>query len=270
MNRQDVKQMQILLLQDLIFLDKICKENSIEYFLSTGSLLGAIRHEGFIPWDDDLDVMMTRENYEKYISCVDRYCDEIHANATYHNDAFMPTIYSHLVDRRAKFYIEEKGSDSDYLHIDIYVCDYIKESFWANTKLTNLLVLIFTRIFCYRRGYKSVNKHLRIMKKLAIALGLVIFRNTSDEQMEKKILGLVQSKEPTSTMAPIASPYGFMKEQFPATYYTTLIHHKFENYEVPISKYYDEVLRKLYGNYMIPPSDDVQYQDIEKYTFQKL
>ena len=56
------------LLEILDDFDTFCKESNIEYSLAYGTLLGAVRHKGFIPWDDDLDVMMTRENYNKFLS----------------------------------------------------------------------------------------------------------------------------------------------------------------------------------------------------------
>lgn len=65
-----LKDLQNLIFQLLAELDEICKEHNIEYWLEAGTLLGAVRHGGFIPWDDDIDISMTRDNYEKFISII--------------------------------------------------------------------------------------------------------------------------------------------------------------------------------------------------------
>ena len=71
----------ILKLQDkildiMVYIDKFCKEHEITYYLMGGSALGAMRHGGFIPWDDDLDIFMTYDNYVKFLNCCDKYLDK--------------------------------------------------------------------------------------------------------------------------------------------------------------------------------------------------
>ena len=71
----DIKEIQSIALNILKYIDKVCKENKIRYFLVGGTLLGAIRHKGFIPWDDDIDIFMDYQNYQKFMDCCDKYLD---------------------------------------------------------------------------------------------------------------------------------------------------------------------------------------------------
>ena len=66
MSVNDIKQVQKKILEIMMYIDKICKANGIAYYIMGGTALGAVRHQGFIPWDDDLDIFMTPENYEKF------------------------------------------------------------------------------------------------------------------------------------------------------------------------------------------------------------
>ena len=67
MPQQDLRKLQMIELEMLLEIDRICRKHNIEYFLSSGSLLGAVRHGGFIPWDDDLDIYMMRKEYERFL-----------------------------------------------------------------------------------------------------------------------------------------------------------------------------------------------------------
>ena len=66
MSNDELRRLQLNLLEMLIEIDRICRRHSIKYSLDGGTLLGAVRHGGFIPWDDDIDVIMRREEYQKF------------------------------------------------------------------------------------------------------------------------------------------------------------------------------------------------------------
>ena len=71
-----VEELKMIQLKILDSIDDFCKKNGIQYFLFSGTLIGAVRHKGYIPWDDDVDFGMTREDYEKFISIFDQELGE--------------------------------------------------------------------------------------------------------------------------------------------------------------------------------------------------
>ena len=73
-----MQQIQEMLLDMLKEIDEICEANGIKYFIDGGTCLGAVRHEGFIPWDNDADIVMTEDNYYKFVEAVNSRSDELH------------------------------------------------------------------------------------------------------------------------------------------------------------------------------------------------
>ena len=115
-----LRQHQLKLLEMLVYFDKVCKENSIHYWLSSGTCLGAVRHGGFIPWDDDLDVEMMREDYlklEKIFHETDDYILQ-----TWKNDLFYTISFAKLRDKHSVVY-DSLCQYRGYF-IDIFALEY--------------------------------------------------------------------------------------------------------------------------------------------------
>ncbi len=115
---KDSRELNMLLLD---FIDNVCKKYNLQWWLHAGTLLGAIRHEGFIPWDDDCDINMIREDYEKFLNVIDKEIDEhgltntveVNTSTITNNNVYLPFI-------KVNYWI---GKDL-YAFIDIFPTDY--------------------------------------------------------------------------------------------------------------------------------------------------
>ena len=111
-----MRDIQLANLKILMFFDKLCKENNLTYWLDFGTLLGAVRHKGYIPWDDDIDISMMREDYEKVFDIVNnnKYDCDIYAEH-YHSQNY-PGKYFHTKIKHKKY---------PYLFVDIFPSDFL-------------------------------------------------------------------------------------------------------------------------------------------------
>ena len=116
-------------LEILLYVTRLCEKNRIDYSLCGGSLIGAIRHGGFIPWDDDIDIFLTRENYKKLIDLLkDDLHYKLYAPETTENYLYG---FCKLMDKRTVIYSEydeEIGTPELGVFIDIYPVDLIPEN----------------------------------------------------------------------------------------------------------------------------------------------
>lgn len=116
-----------LMIEVLKYIDNICKKNDIEYWLEFGTLLGAYRHKGFIPWDDDIDIAMTRKNYEKFIECMKK--EEDSKFYLLHKDTKegYPFEFAKVMMRNTVLHLADNGSDMKMdrgIFVDIFAFDF--------------------------------------------------------------------------------------------------------------------------------------------------
>ena len=129
MEEISVEIMKSIELEILKYLKKICKDNNIRYFISSGTLLGAIKYKGFIPWDDDIDVSLVRDEYEQLIKCIEKDNDSRYKILTYKNtkDYYYP--YAKLVDTKTKVEDNAKEIKELGVFIDIFPLDYYNDDY---------------------------------------------------------------------------------------------------------------------------------------------
>jgi len=150
--KNNLREAQLIMLDLLLEFDRICKKHNLSYWLDFGTLLGAVRHKGFIPWDDDLDVAMPRGDYEKFLEI---------ASSELKDDIFLQTkqrdkgFFAHFVKLRdsKSIYIElfEEGKKIKYnqgIYMDIFPVNYIKDT--KSSKFLYKYIKYITKLFSNR------------------------------------------------------------------------------------------------------------------------
>lgn len=231
---------------------KICDELGIEYWGMYGTLIGAIRHHGFIPWDDDLDIAMRRPDYERFISFFKRnkVVDGLHIDIPELNKDY-PYYICRVCDDRYLLKFDQYKYESG-LFIDVYPFDGMgnSEEFWVSKEKELLRKRILLCKSCSRSllfGSKPITKILNIpIVAYSKVLGRDHFYKRLDREAqifswdESKYVGLAVWED---------NAVLFKKELF-----EKMIDLKFEDINIKAPARYDEILKQYYGDYMqLPP-----------------
>ncbi len=242
---------QQLLLGYLLEIDRICKKHGIKYFLAGGTLLGAIRHHGFIPWDDDADVMMLREDYDHFMEIVqdevpDNIFLQIPSTEEGNHNAFAKlrinnTMFSTLFT--AKFLDMHNG-----IFFDILAHDKTANHKWSQ-KL-HLYGTILGRALVFRKwgntNIISGGKHPHVC---AVLNRIKRFIPMSwAEWLQARMLRLFQHRK--SEYLYDGMGRNLKRGPFPKAWLDEAVYVDFEGYKFPVPKEYDKYLTWLYGDYM--------------------
>lgn len=252
MKKMTEKECKKVMLDILDYIDKICRKNNIKYSLFCGSLIGAIRHKGIIPWDDDIDIILLKEEYDKLVKILEKE-NTYYKIISYENTKGYYAPFIKVVDTRTK--IKQNNMDD--------INDYG----------------IFIDIFCYNnfpdKGGKSLYKKIIFYKCLIGGLML----NNSDKKDKLYLLRKIRKFFVEKVLSPnfIIKRYNKLCNKnnnkkcnrllsnWPEIYnslekeiaykddYKEYIDVEFDGLTVMATKKYDEVLTRYFGDYMTPP-----------------
>ena len=235
-----LRRQQMRMLEILLEVDKICRKHDIRYWLSSGTLIGAMRHDGFIPWDDDLDIEMMRSDYLRLMAVLPSELPEWLALQNDETDPNYFFFYAKVRDRRSKM-LENTNYDRMWkeqgIYIDIFPME--KHPIWLH-KLTEKTVGHMYKIWRTSTDDKKAIKKVRRIFNI---------NNRFVFPCLRAILSIFNSQFSiiTSGMGiPFHNPR-YNDEIFP------LNSHKFEGHILPVPNDADAHLRHLYGDYMQLP-----------------
>ncbi len=247
MQKLTLREMQQEELKILVFFDEFCCQHGIRYSLADGTLLGAVRHKGFIPWDDDVDVYVPREDYERLLAIYEQ--NDNYRLLTFRNDPKYPYPFAKICSCRT--YLEEECSLEEYtpenmgVYIDIFPTDLLEapDSFlfwWKNKRFHTLISTVTMRSrhnFSFRRAFWSF-----LLKMLDITPYQLL---CAWEDFAKSAVG----KSCTTMGAPFTWGGGVLDTEM----WDHLIKLEFEGHQFWAFEDYDTFLTKEYGDYMTPP-----------------
>ena len=243
-------------LQIVQYIDSICKENGITYSLGFGTLIGAIRHKGFIPWDDDIDLIMPRKDFDRF----KRYI-ETHPSQDYHKLDYENSFFNIIKICDSHTRISEKRSIRipDYgVWVDIFPFDELqppdsKESIKDKRKYRFIRKLSVTRALNFEHA--NTLSGLKKYSFMAVRLLLQLFPYTF---FAKELNKMAQKNNGKNTgyigcYTKYTKP-NRPKDEIDADCFSEFIDVEFENLELKAIKNYDKFLKTIYGDYMqLPP-----------------
>lgn len=254
MKRIEIEELKTLQLQVLDVFHNYCIDNGLKYSLACGTLIGAIRHDGYIPWDDDIDVFMLRDDYDKFIKQFPLVYKGCYKLMSLERNKNWCRAYANLYDDRT-IKMENKTADEDFVgvNIDVFPIDNAPDG-----KYMWNIYDSFRRLLIYITTAKYIKLEDRsLFKKMVIVLLKILFYPISPHFLARVIDSYAKLYNKKHTRRVFENVCGIIqKRPFNRKDFSETIMHKFESYEFCIMKGYDDYLVNGYGDYMkLPPEN---------------
>ena len=261
MELRDLQLKELEILKEFL---KITKKYNLHYFMLGGTFLGAIRHKGFIPWDDDIDIGMPRPDYEKFIEFASKELQSPYELKSFNKDEKYQQYIVRIIDKNISI-VREDALDNkiDNIWIDIFPLDGMPNN--GVIRAFHKFHLLFLRLLLQYSKFKTgvnMKKKRNLLETFLIKAGFVITK-VIHLNVKKRFQAIDKalkrfSYDNSDFVVNFMGAYKF-KEMFPKSYYDTPAEYEFENLKLIGASEYDKILTQMYGNYMKPPAENQRF-----------
>lgn len=257
----NIKKLQLIDLEIVKEVVKICNENNLLYYMIGGTLLGAIRHKGYIPWDDDIDLGMPRKDYERFLEIAPSKLSSHLKIVNYKTDNNYQYYITRVQDTNTKVVETRIGNDSKYTHasIDLFPLDGTPNKGFLR-KIYYFRVMFYRAMMslCYKDSLDMDRKRSGKEKFLLYFLTKIpIDKIFSPNKVKSKINRLMSKHtvEKSNVIGCLMGAYR-TREMVPKSIYGKGAFYQFEDIELRGPEFYDQFLNLIYGDYMeLPPEE---------------
>ena len=257
-SKEELRQLQLKELESLTYFEEFCKKHELRWYLLGGCVIGAVRHGGFIPWDDDVDIIMPRRDYERMLRLwKHEESSERFLMLKTDGEVFTGNSFATLIDTSATM-VKENQQDIDVPHgivTDIFPMDGCPDK-----KLQRYLQYYHAMMYSLYITEVVPTKHGALMKAVcSVLLKLVPSRERRTKiwkKHEKKMTKYAFNTHKKCTEL-CAGPH-YMLNEYPQEAFAKAVYHEFEGLSMPLPQGYDAYLKMAFGEYMELPPEDKQ------------
>lgn len=248
----------------LIEFDRLCRKYKIKYYIAAGTLLGAVRHKDFIPWDDDIDIYLKRKEYNIFLKHIDEFQDPFEVHVPTPQDEFFWDYTTRLVykESKLKFNDDENAfyhdQNNEYLFLDIFVLDRAHSGIKNKIQLAKLKAIYGMAMS--RRYSINYAEYSSILSKSQVFIlanfGRLFRMSTLFEAYQRESMRYnndpkAMYEQPTNITVKFLGKLFYKKN-----WHRKVVELEIRNHRFLAPKSYEEILKSVYGDYMCLPPEE--------------